>query len=469
MSTPKYTYTETSVTPEFRGTVLAHFAHRSQLLPCWRLLDHLLFGTVFDNDQGLLMLPCELLERFRNGQVVTKNFNAGKLLAKFNEGFFAIRHRPHSTQAKKVRMVEEVRFPAWLIEARDRMFGEPPSSRTVRFVSGEPVGPTDVLRSRLEALGGAPEAKSPMAQDVLDHLNGLDPDLFAHLPARVREARKLVDSLKPGCKIVQLGQLAGIHACPKPLYKAVTNSARLYPCGASFLNLKSSVRDVFTAGWIKLDLRQAQFGILSTIWQADGLRSYLDGLTGSVWDDLMDRSDIPVTSDNKGAIKQATYSILYGAYEHNVRYRLKEEVGTQAADRFLSLPIVQHIFEQREERITRLRSEFGVFDAYGIWRELGSGGNARERRRQSTSLLACQAQSYELPILHPLIEYSRSTAGTDAPFTVTAWLHDGVWATCNPESADRHIAHVRELVRASSTNLLGFGMELDVELPCFAT
>ena len=460
-----FTYHESAVTPEFRDLVASHYAPTSRRRPCLRLLDHLLFGNVCDLEEGLLMLPHELLERFRNGTGKTHNFSARDLISKFERELFPVRFRPHSAIAKKVRLVEDIGFPDWLVEARDEMLRQPATARTVRLVSGEPVDfASDVLRLRAEALADAPPAKSAMAEDVLKYLNGLDDSHFSHLPARVPDALRLLEDLKPGSRIMQAGQLNGIHLCPKPLYKAVSNSARLYTAGPSFLNLKSSVRDVFTEGWIKLDLRQAQFAILSKLWEAEGFRNYLEGIDGSVWNDLMARAEIQCSSNAKGAVKTAAYAMLYGSREHVVRHKLAQEVGEDAARRFMRLPVVRLILTQREARYEKLLLELGITDAYGNRRQLEPAKNKREQRSQAMSMLACQAQSYELPILYPLIEYSRMTAGTEDPFIITAWLHDGVWASCKPESATRHLAYVKDLVRASSNSLLGFCMELDTEM-----
>ncbi|RYD85031.1 MAG: hypothetical protein EOP84_03790 [Verrucomicrobiaceae bacterium] len=461
-----FTYHESAVTPEFRQAILQRFPLTSRRAPCLRLLDHLLFGTAVDVDERLLMLPYELLEQFRNGSGKTKNFSAGKLLEKFDREFFPIEYRSHSAITGKVRLLTDVQFPYWLIEARDEMLRQPATARTVRLVSGKPADlKADVVNLRSQALAASPPAKSAMAQDVLDYLNGLDESLFDHLPARVADALSLIETFEPGSRAVQSSLIGSIHCCPKPLYRAVSNSARLYPAGPSFLGLKSCVRDLFTEGWIKLDLRQAQFAILSSLWEAEGLRSYVHSVTGSVWDDLIVRSGMVSSSDAKSAVKQAVYSMLYGSQENNVRRRLAKEVGSEAADRFLALPIVRLILDQREDRCKRLYSELGVDDAYGNRLELPPFENKRQWRREAMSILACQAQSYELPTLYPLIEYSRQTAETRDPFVVTAWLHDGVWAACSPDSAERHLAHVEDLVRASSAKYLGFIMQLDTETP----
>jgi len=468
MSTHKsYRYVETLVTPNFRKAVFQHFPVSKNNLILIKLLDHILFGSWFDETSDLLVLEAEFIKSMRKKAAPTHNFRAEKILDRFSEEIFPIKVKYHQHKRGKARLLEDAHIPEWLETAKAEMLLGDRADRTVGLASGRPIKRADqYAERRQQAMADALNARSETVQKVLAYLHDLPETLFDGLDAKLPAAFDVASKLpNPVTRRRNESMMDSVHLYPKPLYRQAEKTARIYGIGGGFLNLKSDVRKRLTSDWVKIDLTHAQLSIVSKLWDLPGLRKYVDGIKGGFWRGLCKECGIPYSDDAKAAMKEALYSVIFGSREDQVKYRLWPEIGTKSAQDLVNHQIFKSLFEARQSRFLALCKDWTLKDAYGNESKLEGWTTQHQRYKMAMSMLACQAQSYELAILAPIFDYALSTMGTDHPFWVTAFLHDGLWIQCDPESAIDHVGHIKVLVAASSRELLGERMEVDVEYP----
>ena len=460
-------FVETLVTPQFHKAVFQHFPVNKNSLILIKLLDHILFGSWFDEDSDLLVLESELIMTMRKKTAPTHNFSAKKLFDRFSKEIFPIQVKYHEHLRGKARLLEDAQVPEWLEVAKAEMLLGDRADRTVGLVSGKPIKLADhYAEKRQQAMADALNARSETVKKVLGYLHELPEFLFDGLDSKLPGAFAVASKLpNPVTRRRSESMLTSVQLYPKPLYQQADKTARIYGIGGGFLNLKSEVRNRLTSDWVKIDLKHAQLSIISKLWDLPGLRKYVDGIKGGFWKGLCTECGIPYIDDVKSAMKEALYSVIFGSHEHQVKYRLLPVIGSKSAEVLVNHFVFKSLFTARKKRYLALCEDWALKDAYGNESNLVGWTSEQKRYRMAMSMLACQAQSYELAILAPIFDYAVKTQGTEHPFWVTAFLHDGLWIQCDSESAMDHVGHIKDLVAASSLELLGESMVVDVEYP----
>lgn len=342
---------------------------------------------------------------------------------------------------------------------QDRKFG---------FVSGNEQDPwLEIEKARDAANELASGAKCDQAYELIQYLNSLPHDLFTCIHNRWSEAYSAISALPDedeGTKKHQQGILRRVKIQPQPFYKPVNHSVRLYSHGPSILNVTHDIRDMLTCDWIKVDLKQAQLQTISKLWNAPSIREYLQECEVGFWNDLMIHMGIELTGKSKRAVKEATYSTIFGMYSKNVTKKLvnKHHIDEERASTFLKHPVIEFLFSARDTKIKSFKLKPTVKDAFGNVYDIRDWDKEKKWYDKATSILACQAQSYELAILFPVIEYAKTTESDVDPLYVTGFLHDGIWLHCEDKNKLRiHLDKVHELIKTESETLLGFSLEAE--------
>jgi hypothetical protein len=195
------------------------------------------------------------------------------------------------------------------------------------------------------------------------------------------------------------------------------------------------------------------------------IHAYISATPSGFWVDMANTMQVcPLKA--KPGIKRATYSLIYGSSKENILTKLQEYVTRGEAERFWNHPVISTLLSARSTRLKSLNLTGQAKDAFGNLMDLKTWKDSGNAYSKAMSVLSCQAQSYELPILHPVILYAISTQGSSAPLVMTAWLHDGIWVHCDDQVAlTRHVGNIGSIIREASNKLLGFPLEPEVVLP----
>lgn len=224
------------------------------------------------------------------------------------------------------------------------------------------------------------------------------------------------------------GQLAILefieNELPQPIYKPVDNSPRLFAIGQSICGLQRHVRKTLTKGWHEADLRNAQLAIVAERWNITKLKKFL--LSGeSFWTYLFREMDWTPNEYDKDFLKKVTYSLVFGALADPKGKCLSNIAllfGKEEKDlvKFLNVPLIKSILRKRSEQFRKIRKDKGAFDYFGNWIEL-----SKDKGHTKRSILAQVAQSVELGLLEPVIEWFIKNKGKKNGSLLLLWQHDG--------------------------------------------
>lgn len=407
----------------------------------WNLFRVLAFNPFIDKDTGAVRVSAETIARatdnlsaFHSGK-----FNAGNVLKHFiNDVLPGIaslvldeQGREWSTSTWVIRE-DDSRYKKedgktrrvlvnWPVEVKDIILKEITKQYTDEKVyisngnkrnDGKERGFTKIIleecTQEVEILNCKP------AKDIADYLNNLPVNSFNQLSENYDKALEVADRLEGHVKQQQLLILGTIMEAPKPFVRPSEKTDRLFGHGATIANLKKEVRKALTKGWFEGDLKSAQLAIVATLWNIPEVLSFLQ--TGeSFWSNVLSFLNAPVEA--KGLVKDHTYGVIFGMSKE----RLIEEMNIGLAkfniqdggNLFISHPIISALLKARGAYISKLVTEGKMVDAFNIEFEVN--------KSNVLSLMARQAQSYEMALIHPVFELAKTTDD----FTVTLFQHDG--------------------------------------------
>lgn len=367
------------------------------------------------------------------------------------------------------------------IEA-ERLRQDDPSVPLVHFFTGKKgaTDPKTISRedenrlSLVSALNDKVAQVSEIQQSFLTYLNELPRNSFtkivsANYDHALAVAKNLSDEdwtpeTEAANRATAIDMLHAIKRNPKPVYSAREYTSRLFALGPSMTYLKSEVRQALTKGWIEFDLQNAHLAIIAKDWGIPELTSVLK--KGSIWDAL--GSSFPNLSEDKKLKKQlknALYALVYGDSKRNIKAALGEQLG----DTFLSLSLINTIFEAREREMARLKDEPSArIDCFG--RELALDESEREqwdnseRSRVRASLrrmLSQKAQAVELLLMKPALEVSKTT---NLFCVMTVYQFDGFSVHCKDKKrVQQYINRICKLTNRYIKSL-GYETKIDYEV-----
>jgi hypothetical protein len=201
------------------------------------------------------------------------------------------------------------------------------------------------------------------------------------------------------------------------------------------------VRKVVCQDWITLDLKAAQFAICATVWNVPIAREFLES-GQSVWTYLLNELALAASEDHKAGLKRMLYALLFGGYRNRAIERARKELLPDYPDltaRFFEVPLINALYTARRMQMRAITEAGGAKDAFGNWIPLPYDDGKPNAR----SVLACQAQSYEMKLLWPVFE----TARTSKDFDIVLYLFDGMCiATCDKRRDATIVQRLRALV-----------------------
>lgn len=298
-------------------------------------------------------------------------------------------------------------------------------------------------------------AHNGRTQELLEYLNNLPANRFTKLLNNIGDAYRAAAYIEnPRTRDTQISLLRSIEDQSQPFYKPLERTSRVVSLNESLLYLKRDVRKALCKGWYEVDLKSAQLAIISTIWDIPSVRTMLTQTTG-VWDYFADYFQVyGNTKEIKDAVKRPLYAVVYGMSKDNTRKfadRMLADAGLKnGGELFLVSELVQTLFAYREDMVKRVLSDKGVKDAFGNWISL--------QGRTARSLLAQQAQSYELQLLWPIVEQARQTND----FVITAFQHDGLSLDIT-RRADSWLERLRVMVQ-NQAEIYNIPTALEVEV-----
>ena len=253
----------------------------------------------------------------------------------------------------------------------------------------------------------------------------------------VKEHAKANIDLRPTQRKSVLELLDCIEESLKPMYKAVENTARLYPANASVLGLPREYRKMLTTGWTEFDIKSSQLSIVSVLWGLSQTHKYLkEG--NSVWDLFFDTfGDGGLNYDEaKGFFKESLYSVIFGKEEAKLCQMYDEIFGDNSGTLFSNLWLIRELLDARETKIQSianvpgkkylsptLKTDFFVGMSKANQEEYeNTGVMPYAQRHRITSVMAQEVQTIEMLYLNPIFQYAEQNQNN---FVITLWQHDG--------------------------------------------
>lgn len=270
--------------------------------------------------------------------------------------------------------------------------------------------------------GGVPEMSHQEEIAALQRsLNGQVLD-FAPYLERVESycEENFAGSLKTFRSRERLYSLAQFFHCPSQTYKAVSRSLRIYAVGGGIQTMKSEDRELIFAGCTRIDLKHFQAAVQANLL---GLKECATYIRYGFWDRL-ERE----TGAEKHRLKTAFYSLVYGSQLYQAQNKAVVEGGMTLAqwEAFESCSLISEMVPKSHLHLRSICNSESVLDAYGqnLVDQLGERPKGKASgsltMKSARSIAACQAQSYELKVLAPVV-----TKLIESGVPVLSWLHDG--------------------------------------------
>ncbi len=461
----------------------------------FRYVVHALFSTWRDRDTGLRIIGQDELEWIWGEPF--GGFTWGTtVLARIEAHLPGFRWAEYHREAR-CRLIEEDGLDPALREIAAADLGLPARELEDRVyvTDGRRYHRDHPTQTRAECLAACDALVPPSetARRIQHRLNHRPSNVSARILRRIDEARRYVEAmdievdLKPkkgesewarerravhtreGLRSQYLAVLRAIEDQHQPLYKPSRRGRtdRLFGYNPSALHLPSDVREILYQGFVSIDLKSAHLFIAAKLWNVDDVVERLTDPEYSVWDDLLDhlghghlRHGDPLYRTLKGALKTATYSVIYGMAEHAVKGEftkaVKEVLGPDAGRRLACHWLIRRLLDARDRALGELNVGEEIDTPTGIRvrveQELGAEGSGVDPR----SAMATVAQAYEQELMSVVLEYEADhhREAHTPTFHVALWLHDGCYAWVPPSrSAEPHLRELRRRLQERADQL----------------
>lgn len=377
----------------------------------------------------------KVLARTRRG-----SFSVGELVKQFRQKFWPVSLTPSCPRLDKAASFTGQKVPGSVLrllrKAAKSQIGHNRKSQRATTPPNRTSTPSPI----------------PEIEKVRNHLNSQPECLFQPIHNSIPNLVQKVERVKD-TQFVKTGWLRfaqQIDANPKPQYKAVEGTSRIYPEGCTFLGLRRDLREVVTTEYWKMDLKSAQLYVASSLWGF----SFEDLLSDeSVWVHLLHKSgNARNNTQMKAQWKTFLYSALFGAK----RERLKKAAYAMKVNDALSFELVKRLLAARDMEFQAWMQGKVTPDAWG--KPFSSQTSVKKRVDQRIrSGMAAVCQSYELKLLYPVFEYA-----WEHDLQIVALLHDGLYCSGDWEP---HIPAIVRLVEDQGRAILGKPVPLEVTPP----
>jgi len=400
----------------------------------WLFLQYLIYCQHFDFATDKLVASAQVVSEWmgRQGAFHGKNFSVRDVAEDFSAHVFPVSLSGFIfAPSKGIFESRNVlsKFPVelerlWEVERRSRR------TPRVEFATGnKAVNPSLNLVSP-----SAPEASRIMVA----YMNALPSNRFSKaVSAHWEEAAALAATLgemhTPAGR--QSAILTQLLTNPKPIYKTVERSARIFSAtDASIANLKRCVRDVLCQDWLKCDLASAQYSINYRLW---GMEEMGIPFVASPFDTLI--ADLGLTRDARPALKKIMYSICFGMSTRRDPTRenisdLADAIAPNLWRRMRFHPLIMGLLGTRKSQFERIRRDGFALDAWGTPIPLVPEAYAGRSGDNVRSVLAQLAQSYEQRLMFEIYKLAKLNTGKHG-FSIMVNVYDGLYI-CVHDPAD---------------------------------
>ncbi len=404
----------------FRDEILRLYPALDSKPGRWEFLQYLLYGVHLDEDERLIVSRDELSAWIGKRYHFSSGHGSVRRIAEdFSRHVFPVTLGNHEYSPLRRRFLSKtVDSPLpmelselWETERRTR---KPPR---IQFVSGSKA----IVSDELPVLNSSCEASVEMAQ----YMNDLPTNRFTAAVERHWE-----DAASLAAELGDINSGVGKHCAatlsrllthPKPIYKTVKRSARIYPAHKAMLpSLKRCVREVICKDWMKCDLRAAQYAINVAIWQ---LEEFGCSFTERPYDEIIE--DLALPPESREQIKELIFCLFYGmANTGGGKVNLPKKAEQIRGGLWAELRkhrLFNPLLRGREEVKRRIRSEGYGTDAWGKIIPLVSDSKGDNVK----SIMAQVSQSYEQRIMFAAYELAQRSRGKHG-FTILLNTFDGL-------------------------------------------
>ena len=486
--THDYFFQSRKVSAEFRRSVEAAcpraFTTGRDASFCVRLLQYLMFPSLFQQGTTRITVPCRTLAVL-DGRPWTSNYRAIDRLHAFEDlTGIALDIGPWDYELGRARTVQP-EWPEALIAARDAelaLVGKQQSR--VYFDSGEPYGrskrtireKSDFDDLRLKLISSVPE--NHPQRFSLELLNSqpngaLKKAIKRNLAAacQIMHEMPIATASERLSKEWAMAVLDAVSVDCGMAYRVGTKTARCFAVGMTLHLLPREIRKQLLSGFVTLDLKSAQLAIAARVWEIPELQARLE--KGNHW--AMLQNELGTDAAQKPALKTATYALLFGKSHHGqgqkdkssgVVHDLAVELGDTAAawdiaERFGEHRVTQLLAEARKRRMARVAKEGGLRTVFGKEIRVPSSETVKpgtsKYHGEMRSALAEELQAYEQRLMLPALQVAAARRGV----TVVSYLHDGV--TLHFEDSNRESAIILAMKAGVSELAIQLGVQTELE------
>lgn len=447
---------------QFRDWVLYLYPALEESPEYLAFMQHLLFTGWYSETTGRILIPADTIadcmgmsDQYKQGNC-RGEYSTERFLERFKRDVLSeFQWTGYHAGKGLVREVKELGIVREVLVERDRELSTPAAEleERVYFLDGVRFSAkqqtlTRKAQEREKPAFGEVEPCS-VSVKLMDYMNAVPSKIFSsvvrHMPQAYRYARAIENDQ---ARILALKELHIIEDQPKPFYKYVDNSVRIFSRTYSLTTVDGDIRTILTPDLIELDLKSSQFAIVSKTWDIPELYGFLSA-GGSIWSELLEHMGLG--PEWKPTIKKAGYSTVFGEERKNTLAKLiAAGVPPEAAKRFHTHRFMKEVLRIREIQLSDIRGNNGAFDCFGRWLSLNP-------KKKGRSVLAQLAQAVELWLLETVIDLAIEEARKAKPeFRIVLWQHDGfsIWVR-QKSRRDLWIRRLQEAVRLRA-------MEMDI-------
>lgn len=464
---------ERTVSRRFRNAIFEEYPaleHR----PFASLFCYLCFGTAKDKTSGNLLLPSSQLACFEEKQNyhASKNYCGSDLIARFRAhtgiGLHVSRYDSREGRCRTVvsfdlsdeieALVEAERRNMWIKQDRcyfvdGRKYNAKLQRQYYRMTQAEATG--------LMLESGCDRTINEDTRKIGEYMNELPRNRFTKIMTHMEEAIQFVQKIENSeSRRYNLNLLKAISDQPQPFYAPSERgrTVRLFSYNQSLLSLSRSVRQIITQDWFEADLRSSQLAIIGKQWDIPFVVNFLKS-GNSVWDYLCQMIGVEFSKQNKDAIKECLYSLIFGMKTKNLELRLILLLNNQNAGKnFINSDLIREVLKAKERMVRQIIHDTGLMSCYGEWLGLS------EYERQCdgvNSILAQNAQALEMKIIAPVFDLANS----DPRLQILLFQHDGFCYTIDDFHKNRHYQYLLQQTVRQRCQKLGVETCLEIESP----
>lgn len=465
------------VHPELRAIAITLYPGLLLDVAYFRFFQECCFPTQFEFATGNTMIPWQVLNIIEYGEHRSTS-NGSRFLERYMRD---VNHYPEITEYSRprhgmlglTRTIGAKNFHPEFETALQYHLSYPSARKDgVNFVTGKSYDPKYTQkRLHIDAAEHVqdinkqvmrPTSQREVSAALLSYLNNLSIRFFSEAIEKYgkqaeERARQYSDERKNESRVSKreyaLLQNMQLRSMPKPFYRVIEHSYRLFPVGTTLCGIPRELRKIYLQDCTTFDMVSAQLAIIVKEWDIPEGEVYLQGKK-KIWQELANWIGIELTDNVKDILKHAVYKLVYGGSVKNVVEDLDLELGI--GEKFTTHPLIAAIIKARDIQIDKIMKAGGATDCFGTWTEIPVEFNEEWQRNEKNprSVLAQLSQAIEFKLLYPVFELAiDNKMQKERPdfeivlyqfdgFTVRFHRHDRVWKKRIHEAFD---AQAREL------------------------